>query len=281
MGRNPNGNGWEKQPTTERIRRRRGSLRESETRSAPAERRDPVRRPPVLSISRAVSIDVDTVGLEWDAYINKLARVNQNLPIRSRGGMAVTYVQADEMNAMLQKKFPDTYTDVAKIKTLHEGFVENFEGFLTAARRAKRQTTSVTHDEHFYRDGSSKPLQLPDDPLENMWERASIPVKRRFVTAGAYSLALDLGGNPLLAEEMGMVKDFLRRDERLDVTLIRDGNRVPHLGLLRTEGYPVRDAEMQLIPGNNPPEEVTLLAPKMRSAYHANPVSQIPEIRKL
>lgn|GEM_PF-6426977 len=220
----------------------------------------PVRRPPLMRIERTVKLD--TVHQEeWRDYVEKFTRVNRHLPVKNLGNMACTFIEANELGAMLAERYPARYTDMRDIKTLHREFANRFSVFIKNSSRASREAEQdMFLEERFFREPDSAPLEVPDNLLHDQWAIGAFAVRGHLRVAGTHSLVLDLTGNETLWQEMEAVRDYLKFDEKLNIKKLNDLERRPHITLLRVPDSNIREVGVQLMDHFMPPE-ITLQAP--------------------
>jgi hypothetical protein len=266
-------------PNVQRIRTQ-GRNRDSRTRGDRPPERTTVKYPPSISIGRAVQLSA--ANEEWRPYLEKFGRVNRHLPVKNLGGMACTYVQASELNPMLERAHPRDYETREGINLLHEGFVTRFQTFVNESLRRRREDERLsTHAEVFGRHEDSPILEFPEDNLQDLWSPARAKVGRHLKVAGAYSLVFDLTKNDALAEEIDGVFSYLQNVEGLNLNLLHDRHRKPHVTVVRTEHRPIADAGVQILPNIAPPHDISLGAPTAWAESHTVPVASHRQISQL
>lgn len=214
---------------------------------------------PVIRIERAVMLQAAGSD-ELRDYLEKFARVHRHLSVKNLGGMACTYVESRDLNAMLATRYPDLYRHRRDVTELHSNFARRFKTFVDNSLQAHREAEVRGILAERERQGPHDfELFPPYSPLQDKWAVATVALRPHLREADGHALVADLGGNDVLWEELDDIRGYLRDEEGLDLNLMRHTLQKPHLTIVKT----ARNMQQVNVGSIGPvPEEATLAIPQ-------------------
>jgi hypothetical protein len=164
---------------------------------------------------------------DWNHYLNDLASQNRRYGrVRPLGALSCTLVADVEIRRMIHESRPSVKGSLARTKEYYRSLGRQLTQYVRETSTVQNELTAGWRYGERFRFAQAKALEKIDD-IGCAWNDLQVETEKLEVY-GHNKIGIDLSRSDELWHERNEIKTFLRKEERLDTSLM-DKEWEPHL----------------------------------------------------